>query len=111
MKYQDLKQLKPGTLIKLNSEIYIWETRDWDGIKERLCVFLKHLGEGKHMCRDDNPYRTPDAEFKKGTTTGTTGCGIHDVHIHIIRLFTNGKVIAIEAAPEFVINMERQEFF
>lgn len=107
MNYQDLKQLKPGTLIKLNSEIYIWETRDWDGIKERLCVFLKHLGEGKHMSSDDNIYRTPGAEFNKGITIGSTERGIHGIHVHIIQLFTGGKVIAIEACPEFVINMER----
>ena len=107
MNYQDLKQLKPGTLIKLSSELFIWETRDWDGIKERLCIFLNHLGEGTHMSRDDNLYRTPGDEFEKGITTGTTECGIHSVHVHIVRLFTNGKVIDIEACPEFVINMER----
>ena len=111
MNYQDLKQLKSGTLIKLKSEIFVWETRDWDGIAERYGIFLKHLGEGKHMSCDYNPDRTPGDEFEKGITIGTTEKGTHGIHIHIIQLFVDGKIVAIEACPEFVVNMEKQESF
>lgn len=102
MNYQELFNLEPGALVKLGSEIYIWETREWDGIKERNCIFLKHLGEGKHISCDGDPNRTQSNEFKKGTTIGTTERGMHGVHVHIIQLFADGKIIAIEACPEFV---------
>ena len=102
MNYQELFNLEPGALIKLSSEIYIWETRDWDGIQERNGIFLKHLGEGKHISWTGDPDRSPGNEFNKGITIGTTERGIHGIHVHIIQLFTDGNIITIEACPEFI---------
>jgi len=32
MNYQELFNLEPGSLVKISSELFLWSTRDWDGI-------------------------------------------------------------------------------
>ena len=103
MTQQELRQLQPGTLIKISSELFLWSTRDWDGAQERSGIFLKYLGENYHIVPQGyTPEGASKIRNKRKESIGTTKLPDINLPVCIIQLFTNGSVITIEADPEFV---------
>lgn len=113
MTHQELRQLKSGTLVKVKSQIFLWEEIEWDGIEERNGIFLKYLGENYHIVPQGyTPAGASKIRKERKKSIGTTKLSDINLPVCIIQLFTDsghphpgrtdGNVIVIEADPEFV---------
>ena len=102
MEHQELLDLQPGALIKINSELFIWELNNWDGIQERNGIFLKHFGEAVHVqCRPDPANEVKIRAFYS-YTAGTTRRSIKNTQVIIIQILRDNKIETLEADPQFV---------
>lgn len=106
MEHQELLDLQPGSLIKINSELFIWELNNWDGIYERNGIFLKHFGATVHVqLRPDPATDAVNRAFYSGRpdcSIGTTRRSIKNMQVIIIQILSDGKIVTLEADPEFV---------
>ena len=106
MEHQELLQLQPGSLIKISSELFLWDLNNWDGIQERNGIFLKHFGATVHVqLKADPAYEATNRAFysdKPDCSIGTTHRSIKNMQVIIIQILRDSKVETLEADPEFV---------
>lgn len=106
MEHQELINLQPGALIKITSELFVWDLNNWDGIQERNGIFLKHFGASLHIqLKPDPAQEAVIRAFYSGrpdNSIGTTRRSIKNTQVIIIQILQDNKVQTLEADPEFV---------